>query len=180
MSTVVCETVFVSVLTYGSSPKWGWSEIIHKEWLVSVWENSIALKSKRTKYKHVSGLNFLFQWYKLFGSSSFMLVNHGFGKLSIGDCRLKTPALRCFPPSDEGRRDASPGRAWARRFMGDDEVPQLTLDTSPLCVIFPARFWAIVYIWLKILKLEKNQLFILRTCFNKEIFVVDNWKYFVR
>ena len=24
---------------FGSSPKLGWSEIIHKDWLVSVWEN---------------------------------------------------------------------------------------------------------------------------------------------
>jgi len=38
------------------------------------------------------------------------------------------------------------GRAWARRFMGDDEVPQLTLDSSPLGMIFPDRFCAILYI----------------------------------
>jgi len=85
-----------------------------------------------------------------------MLVNQGLGKYSKGDCRPKTPALWGFPPPDGGRCDASSGRAWARRFMGDDEVPQLTLDSSPLCMIFPDRFFAILYIWLKILNREKS------------------------
>lgn len=86
-----------------------------------------------------------------------MFVNHGLGKHSKGDCRPKTPALWGFPPPDGGRRDASSGRAWARRFMGDNEVPQLTLDSSPLRMIFPARFCAILYIWLKILNWEKSR-----------------------
>ena len=56
------------------------------------------------------------------------------------------PLHRNFPPSDEGRCDASAGRTWAMRFMGDDEVPQLTLDISVRYVIFPARFCAILHV----------------------------------
>ena len=73
-------------------------------------------------------------------------VNFVSDKHFDGGCRPQTPALRGSPPPDGGRRDASSGRAWARRFMGDDEVPQLTLDSSQLYVIFPARFCAILYI----------------------------------
>ena len=54
----------------GSSPKLGSSENNLRKWLSSVWENSVVMKSKLSKYKRVFGLFFLFQWYKIFGSSS--------------------------------------------------------------------------------------------------------------
>ena len=63
-----------------------------------------------------------------------------------GTAALKARHCEDSHPPDGGRRDASSGRAWAKRFMGDDKIPQLTLDSSPRFVIFPARFCAILYI----------------------------------
>ena len=85
-----------------------------------------------------------------------MFENHGLGKHIKGDCCPKTPALWGFQLPDGGRSDASTGRSKERLFMRDDEVLQLTLNSYQLFVIFPARFCAILYLWLKILNREKS------------------------
>ena len=60
------------------------------------------------------------------GKFSLKRINFVSDEHFDGGCRPQTPAIRGSPPPDGGRRDASAGRAWARRFMGADDAPQLT------------------------------------------------------
>jgi len=94
---------------------------------------------------NVYWVSLFFRLYKLDGSSSKCEEINVLAK-NIMVAAAPKPLHCDVPPSDEGRRDASSGRAWARWFMGDDEVLQHSSGISPLLAIFPSRFCATLYI----------------------------------